>query len=278
VAAFIAPFKTSEVELSRQLYEDLDPLDVALADQAYGTYVDLAMVRKQGADGVFRKHHARDTDFRRGKKLGIGDHYVVWHKPRKCPDHMSETEFARLPETLEVREVCLRHSRQGFRDQRVIVVTTLLDAKQYSAQQLTRLYGLRWQAAEVNLRHLKTTLRMEMLTANPPEMVQKDLWAHLLAYNLLRTVMLETAQSSGQTLSKLSLQGTRQQFNQMIPLLAITTKKVRQRLYQSLMEVVAKDLLPFRPLRYEPRVVKRRPKPFPRMNKPRYVLKSMVGN
>jgi hypothetical protein len=130
------------------------------------------MVRKQGADGVFRKHHARDTDFRRGKKLGIGDHYVVWHKPRKCPDHMSETEFARLPET-EVREVCLRHSRQGFRDQRVIVVTTLLDAKQYSAQQLTRLYGLRWQAAEVNLRHLKTTLRMEMLTANPPEMVQK---------------------------------------------------------------------------------------------------------
>jgi hypothetical protein len=84
VAAFIAP-KTSEVELSRQLYEDLDPLDVALADQTYGTYVDLAMVRKQGADGVFRKHHARDTDFRRGKKLGIGDHYVVWHKPRKCP-------------------------------------------------------------------------------------------------------------------------------------------------------------------------------------------------
>lgn len=71
MAAFIAPFKTSEVELSRQLYEDLDPLDVALADQAYGTYVDLAMVRKQGADGVFRKHHARDTDFRRGKKLGI---------------------------------------------------------------------------------------------------------------------------------------------------------------------------------------------------------------
>lgn len=143
--------------------------------------MDLAWVQQQGADAVFRKHHARQTDFRRGKKLGIGDHQVVWHKPKQRPNHMSESEFAALPATLLVREVCLRLPRQGFRDQTIIVVTTLLDHKRYSVRQLTQLYGLRWQAAEVNLRHLKTTLKMEMLSAKTPDMVRKEIWTHLFA-------------------------------------------------------------------------------------------------
>jgi hypothetical protein len=278
VTACVSCFKTSELEISRLLYQQLDPGDVALADQAYGTFVDLALVQKQGADGVFRKHHARNTDFRRGKKLGIGDHAVRWHKPSKSPDHMSEEEFAQLPDVLEVREVSILLRRPGFRDQRIIIVTTLLDAKRYSAQQLGQLYGLRWQAAEVNLRHLKTTLGMEILSAKTPEMVRKDLWAHLLAYNLLRTVMLQTAQSTNQVLSRLSLQGTRQQFLQTIGLLAISIEAVRERLFRVLMQVVAKDLLPLRAFRSEPRVVKRRPKPFPRMTKPRDVLKAALAN
>lgn len=278
VTACVSCFKTSEWEISRMLYKQLDPGDVALADQAYGTFVDLALVQKQGADGVFRKHHARDTDFRRGKKLGIGDHAVRWQKPSKCPEHMDEEEFSQLPDVLEVREVSILLRRPGFKDQRIIIVTTLLDAKRYSAQRLGQLYGLRWQAAEVNLRHLKTTLGMEMLSAKTPEMVRKDLWAHMLAYNLLRTVMLQTAQSTNQVLSRLSLQGTRQQFLQTIGLLAISVEVVRERLFRMLMEVVAKDLLPLRAFRSEPRVVKRRPKPFPRMTKPRDVLKASLAN
>lgn len=278
VTACVSCFKTSELEISRLLYQQLNPGDVALGDQAYGTFVDLALVQKQGADGVFRKHHARNTDFRRGKKLGIGDHAVRWHKPSNCPEPMSEEEFAQLPDLLEVREVSILLRRPGFRDQRIIIVTTLLDAKRYSAQQLGQLYGLRWQAAEVNLRHLKTTLGMEMLSAKTPEMVRKDLWAHLLAYNLLRTVMLQSAQSTNQVLSRLSLQGTRQQFLQMIGLLAISLEEVRERLFRVLMQVVAKDLLPLRAFRSEPRVVKRRPKPFPRMTKPRDVLKAALAN
>lgn len=95
-----------------------------------------------------------------------------------------------------MREVCLRLPRRGFRAERIIVVTTLLDAKPYSAQQLTLLYGWRWQAAEINLRHLKTTLHMEMLSAKTPVMVRKEVWAHLLAYNLLRTVMEQAATKS----------------------------------------------------------------------------------
>lgn len=263
--------------MSRLLYGDLDPEDVLLADQAYGSFVDLAWVQQQGADAVFRKHHARQTDFRRGKKLGIGDHQVVWHKPKQCPLHMSESEFAALPSTLMVREVCLRLTRRGFRDQNIIVVTTLLDAKCYSPQQLTELYGRRWQAAEVNLRHLKTTLKMEMLTAKTPEMVRKEIWTHLFAYTLLRTLMWKAALASKHTPFQLSLQGARQQFNHMVSLLATMAKFARQRLYQVLLEQVVTDLLPIRPYRSEPRVVKRRPKPFPRMRQPRSVLKAKLA-
>lgn len=275
-AACLAPFASSEIVMSRLLYQDLEPQDVVLADQAYGSYVDLALVQQQGADGVFRKHHARQTDFRRGQKLGIGDHQVVWQKPKQCPKHMSEAEFSALPATLIVREVCLRLQRRGFRDQTIIVVTTLLDAKRYSAERLTQLYGLRWQAAEVNLRHLKTTLKMEMLTAKTPEMVRKEIWTHLFAYTLLRTLMWQAAKPSDSTPFRLSLQGARQQFNHLVSLLATTTKSARMRLYQVLLEQVAAALLPLRPGRSEPRVVKRRPKPFPRMRQPRSVLKAKL--
>ncbi len=180
VAACIAAWHTSEIVMSRLLYTDLAPDDVVLADQAYGSYVDLAQVKQQQADGVFRKHHARRTDFRRGYKHGIKDHQVLWEKPKKCPEQMTDEEVEAIPDTLWVREVVLRLPRQGHRDQRIIVVTTLLDAQRYTAEQLTLLYGWRWQAAEANLRHLKTTLKMEMLTAKTPTMVRKEIWTHLI--------------------------------------------------------------------------------------------------
>ena len=276
VSACIAPWSMSEIVMSRLLYKDLEANDVAMADQAYGSYVDLALIQQQGADGVLRKHHARHTDFRKGNMNGIGDHQVTWQKPVQRPDHMSEEEFAMIPETLMVREVCLRLSLKGFRDQRIIVVTTLLDAKRYSAKQLTRLYGWRWPAAEVNLRHLKTTLKMEMLTAKTPEMVRKDIWAHLLGYNLLRSLMEYAAPLADDARTQLSLQGARQHFNQMLGLLATATQTIRKRLYAHLLENIASDLLPARPNRHEPRVVKRRPKSFPRMRQSRSILKAKL--
>lgn len=179
---------------------------------------------------------------------------------------------------MTVREVCLRlPPRKGFRDQFVIVVTTLLEAEKYTAQQLTALYGWRWQAAEINLRHLKTTLKMEKLTAKTPDMVRKEIWTHLLAYNLLRSVMEKAAPLLDYQRSKLSLQGTRQLFNQMIPLLATTTRDIQKRLYDHLLDDIVEDALPERPNRHEPRVVKQRPKPFPRMRQPRDVLKAQMA-
>jgi hypothetical protein len=277
VSACIAPCSMSEIVMRRLRYGDLDPADVAMADQAYGSYVDLALIQQQGADGVLRKHQARRTDFRKGRKHGIGDHQVEWPKPTRCPAHMSPAEFAQIPPTLAVREVCLRWSRKGFRDEYIIVVTTLLDAQRYTAQQLTRLYGWRWHAAEINLRHLKTTLGLERLSAKTPAMARKDLWAHLLAYNLLRSIMAQAAPLTHAARTRLSLQGTRQHFSQTLPLIATTTRPTRQRLYQHLLKAVAADLLPDRPNRREPRVVKRRPKPFPRMRQPRSVLKAKLA-
>lgn len=157
-----------------------------------------------------------------------------------------------MPEFSHVREVSIPIRRVGFRDLRIIIVTTLVDAKRYSAKQLGQLYGLRGQATEVNLRHLKTTLGMEMLSAKTLQMVRKDLWAHLLAYHLLRTVILQTSRSSQQDLSRLLLQGTRQQFVHTIGLLAIATQKRQQNLYRALIEVVAKDLLPLQVFNLNP--------------------------
>lgn len=276
VSAAVADKTTSEIVMSRWLYEDLDVDDVAMADQAYGSYVDLALIQQQRADGMLRKHHARKTDFRTGRKHGIGDHQVTWHKPSRCPDHMSVAAFAALPETLQVRELRIKLSRQGFRDRFIIVVTTLLDAERYTAEQLGKLYSWRWQAAEINLRHLKTTLAMEMITAKTPEMVRKELWVHLLAYNLLRTLMEQAAPKLDYQRTQLSLQAARQHFRQMLPLLVITTATVRKRLYAHLLEDIVADKLPVRPNRHEPRVVKQRPKPFPRMRQPRAVLKAKL--
>lgn len=128
-------------------------------------------------------HHARDCDFRRGKKLGIGDHKVLWQRPKRGPQSMSLTDFAELPTSIEVREVHLLIQPPGFRPKEIILVTTLMDSKRYPKAKLAQLYQLRWQATEVNFKHLKTTLKMEMIGAKTPEMVQKDIWVHMLAYN-----------------------------------------------------------------------------------------------
>lgn len=277
LSACMAAKTVSETEMSRSLYAMLSPGDVAMADQLHGSYVDLALIAQQGADGMIRKHHARKTDFRTGKKNGIGDHQVEWHNPSRRPKHMSKEAFDALPQTMMVREVSLRLTRNGWRDQCIIVVTTLLDAKTYSAQSLTQLYGWRWRAAEVNLRHLKTTLSMEKLSAKSPAMIRKEFWAHLLGYNLLRSSMEHAAPKAEYQRTRLSLQTTRQGFMAILSELGSANQTIRARVYRDLLDETAAALLPDRPNRQEPRVVKQRPKPFPRMRQPRSVLKAKLA-
>lgn len=272
----IAALNTSEITLARSWYDPLKPNDVALADRAYGSYVDLALVRQQGADGVFRKHQSRHSDFRRGKRLGKNDHLITWTRPNRCPQGMERAEFQALPASLKVREVRFCVQKPGWRTQSVTVVTTLLDPKAYPKAQLAQLYGLRWQV-EINLDHIKTTLGMEMLRAQSPEMVRKEIYVHLMAYNLLRDLMWQAASQTQQDPLRLSIQGCRQSFNQFRSRLAEAGRVRLPRFCESLLEMISQDIVPLRPERYEPRRRKRRPKAFPLMNKPRATLKQELA-
>jgi hypothetical protein len=127
----------------------------------------------------FGLHHARRCDFRCGKKLGIGDHIVQWQRPVVCPQSITRKDFESLPSSIEVTEVHLLIQQPGFRPQEMILVTTLLDPKRYPKGKLAELYQWRSSATEVNLKHLKTTLGMEIIAAKTPEMVQKEIWMQM---------------------------------------------------------------------------------------------------
>lgn len=277
ITVLIDSLQVSELELARRLYAKLAPGDVGLADRAYGSYVDLASVQACGADGVFRCHQRRSCDFRRGQRLGKDDHLVTWYKPKQSPKHMSRAVFAQLPESLTVREVRFQVVQPGYRTKTIIVVTTLLDAKRYSKPQLAELYRWRWNV-EVDLKHVKTTLQMEVLRGQSPEMVRKELYVHLLAYNLLRSLMAQAAQTFAVSPLRISLQGTRQHLRNFISELANAATDSIPVLVQTLLQVLVRTLVPDRPNRSEPRVRKRRPKAFPLMKQPRSTLKHKLAN
>lgn len=275
IAVRMTDYWTSEVELARAWYRTLGQNDVVLADRAYGSYLDLVLVRRQCADALFRMHQHRHHDFRRGQRLGKADHLVTWHRPRQRPRWMALADFRALPKQLKVREIRFSLARRGQRTRVVVLVTTLLDANAYPKATLAELYGLRWQA-EINLDHIKTTLGMEKLDNQSPAMVRKAIYAHLMVYNLLRHLVEQAAPLADVHPWRLSLQGAGQSFNHYRPL-AVHQPSEHARWQQLLLQMIALDVVPLRPNRHEPRVKKQRPKSFPRMRKPRTVLKHKLG-
>src|SRR5207237_3512768 len=192
--AAVGPFagqRTGEPALFRGLHPGLQAGDVVLADRYFCSYFEIALLQQQGVDAVLRLHQRRPVDFRRGRRLGRDDHVVGWKKPKR-PPWLEEATYARLPDRLELREVRLRGTRPGFRTQTVVVVTTLRNPRDVSRLDLTDLYRRRWHA-ELDLRSLKQTMQMSILRGKTPPMVRKELWAHFLAYNLIRTVMAQAA-------------------------------------------------------------------------------------
>lgn len=269
----IAPFTTSELGLARKLYKRLSAKDVVVADRLYGTYADLSMVKAQGANAVFRAHSARKSDLQGGKPLGAGDCLVQWQKPLKCPKAMSQQQFAQLPEMLWVRQLSYQISPPGFRTKTVTLVTTLLDAQTYSKASLAQLYRLRWQA-EVNLKHLKTTLKMEFIRCKSPAMVRKDILIHCLSYNLLRTFMLDSVAETTIPTLQFSMQSARQLLLTFMPQLMNAEETQRYEYYGLMTALLWEQRLPQRSNRVEPRVVKRRPKSYPRLTRPRSPIRS----
>ncbi len=262
---------THDLKLARKLYQFLRPKDILLGDRAFCAYADLISIKNLDCDAVFRKHQSRKTTMRTGKIIGDCDKLVTWHKPKKCPKGLSESEFLTLPSTLTVREIYYYIIIPGFRTQRVSLITTLLDTTNYPTLEFVKLYGERWHV-ELNLKHLKTTLGMEILRCKTPSMVRKELYIYLLAYNLLRTLMWTAGNTYGAPPLRLSLQGTRHHLDNFIPELLAATSTQRNQIYCTLLKVIVHKSVPARPGRSEPRVRKRRPKSYPLMKQPRHEL------
>ena len=152
----------------------------------------LALLRELGVEFVTRLHQYRTADFRRGKRLGQGDHTVAWAKPAK-PEWLDQETYDRLPEQLEVRV-----NVPGFRTESLVVVTSLFDSSAYTHADISELYRRRW-VIELELRDIKTTMSLGILRRTRPEYVRQELWTGLLAYNLIRQSLLQSAQASGRT-------------------------------------------------------------------------------
>ncbi|MEM8780144.1 MAG: IS4 family transposase [Cyanobacteria bacterium P01_G01_bin.49] len=268
IGLVIDVFNTHDIQLARKLYQFLKPGDVLLGDRAFCAYADLVKIKSLSCDGLFRKHQSRKTQMRRGKIVGNCDKLVKWYKPKKCPKGLTQEEFLSLPSTLIVREIYYYIFVPGFRTKQVSLITTLLDENEYSTVDIVRLYDERW-SVEVNLKHLKTTLGMDVLRGKTPSLVRKEIWAFLIVYNLLRTLMFESALHGKVYPLNLSLQGTRHHFNNFIPKLLNTSLKTHSIIYRTLLNILIHKEVPQRPGRYEPRVRKRRPKSYPLMQKTR---------
>ncbi|WP_242038302.1 transposase [Chroococcidiopsis sp [FACHB-1243]] len=261
--------------LHARLYQFLKPLDILIGDRAFCAYADIVAIRNLNCDVVFRKHQARTTSMRQGKIVGDCDKLVTWYKPKICPKGLNKDEWVALPQTIIVREIFYYIVIPGFRTRQVSLITTLLDTNTYSTLEIVRLYGQRWDV-ELNLKHLKNTLGLDVLRCKTPSMVRKEIYAYLLVYNLLRSLMWLAGNTSGTPPLRLSLQGTRHHLiNFLTQLLATSSTKVEQ-IYRILLKVIVHKAVPERPGRSEPRVRKRRPKAYPSMTKPRPELRQQL--
>jgi len=257
--------QTGENSLFRGLYHALAEGDVILADRCFSGWCDIALPRERGIDVILRKHQLRRTDFRTGERLGEGDHLVCWTKPPR-PKWMSAERYATLPDELTLREVRVRVAQKGFRTRSLVVVTTLLDAKQYPPEEIAVLYRQRWQA-ELHLRSLKSVLQMDHLRCKTPERVRNEFYTHLLGYNLIRGVMAVAAFQSGRPPWEISFKGTLQTLDKFLPMLL--SRISNEAWCEALLTAVATHIVGNRPDRVEPRLVKRRPKPYKYLCKPR---------
>jgi len=221
-----------------------------------------------------RMHQSRPADFRKGKALGKNHRLICWQKPTKKPRAMRQEQFDLLPAQITLRMLRLHISAPGFRTRTIVLVTTLLDTKLYPPEALFELYRRRW-AIELFLRDIKTTMKMDVLRCKSPAMVQRELAMHCIAYNLIRTLMLEASICYHVALDRISFKGTVDTLRQWAPVIARLQAKAKRRsaLINALLLVIATDPVPLRPNRREPRAVKRRPKPFQLLNKLRHRMK-----
>ncbi len=263
-----------EVSLLRQLWDVLRPGDVLLGDRLMSGWVGMYLLKQRGVDTVSRLSAHRRADFRKGRRLGKDDHLVVWKKPTSIRSVDRKT-YNELPEAITVREVRFRVEQAGFRTRSIVVVTTLLDPAQASREERAELYRARWNN-ELDLRSIKVTLQMDRLRCKTPELVRKEIWTHVLAYNLIRTVMAQAAAGEGVAPRSISFKATLQVLEAFRPLIAPRAHLGAGHLaalYGPLLRAIAVHRVADRPDRFEPRMTKKGPRGYESLKRPRKEIK-----
>jgi hypothetical protein len=281
VRAIPAPLRTHDLAHAALLPSAMQPGDVLVGDRALCSYAHLALCRQRRLHGLFRAHQRLLIDFRPHrpythprrarhqpagrprsrwlKRLGKHDQLVEYFKPAERPAWLSADDYARLPESVVVRELRVRIRQPGRRVREVTLVTTLLDPQRYSARALAKLYERRW-AAETNLKYLKETLGMDVLRCGTVPGVIKELLVYVSIYNLVRRVMLEAGRRQGVAPQRISFVDALRWLRHARPGDALPRLRVN----------------PERPGRAEPRARKRRPKKYKLLNRPRAVLRAQL--
>lgn len=267
---------TGEGALLRQLLGCFRPGDIAVMDRYYCSYMMIALMLDQQVDVCCSRHHARSTDFRRGKRLGKHDHLIVWHRCSR-PAWMDQATWEKIPTTLTLRELQYTITEPGFRTQKMIVITSLTDHVKFSKDSIARLYGFRWNV-ELDIRSIKSNLNLEHVRCKSPEMVRRELWTTILAYNLIRTTAACAASIHGGQPRQISFTSTCQAIlaNWMIISSPHTPADVIQQLLEAILKHIHKCTVANRPGRMEPRKVKMRPKRYHYMTKPRNFLRQLI--
>jgi Transposase DDE domain len=252
--AIPGPMRTHDLRDVPWIHEQLAGSDILIGDKAFGSWAHLALLQKRGMHGLFSLHQQRPV-------RGEPDQIQRWPKPPLKPAWMSRPEFDALPEFIQVRVVHRVIHRRGFRPVKVNLVTTLLDRQKYPAEELVELGRSRW-SAELNLRHLKTTMGLEILKCKSVDGVLKELAIFLLVYNLVRAVMLKASATQAVAVDRIS-------FADALAWIRCTGRG--EALWRLLVN-------PIRPNRVEPRAIKRRPKPYDLLNKPRDQMRKALKN
>ena len=229
-----------------------------LGDRYFASYFMLAELLQRGVDGLFRMHKRRKFDFRTGEPLGFEEHVATWIKPAR-PEARDEETDAQIPTEMKIRELRYQVERPGFRVKELVLVTTMRDAQGYTKEELAELYLQRWNI-ELDLRSIKDVMQMDVLRCKTPEMVEKEIWMHLLAYNLIRGVGAKAAAAHDQQPRRISFKGTLQTMTAFQEALRWAPPAERQHLVAEMLRAIAQHAVGDRPGRVEPRANKRRPK------------------
>jgi hypothetical protein len=264
----IAPWSgkgTGEHALLRQLIHVFEAGDIVLGDAYYASFFLIAILQKMGVDAVFPIHASRPCDFRKGERLGKKDHLMQWKRPVK-PNWMDDKSYNEFPNFITVRETTVVSMRPGYCTRSKVLVTTFTNNKEVTSQELGVLYSYRWYV-ELNLRSVKEIMQMDILRSKTPEIIHKEIWAHALAYNLIRKIMIQAAVIHQINPRELSFKVSLQMFLAFRQSGILLERDVE--MYAIFLKSIAYKKIGNRSGRSEPRMVKRRPKAFPRLQKPR---------